>query len=195
MNTLNGWLILRTATGKTLKLAETLREDGYDAWSPVETRTIRIPRMNARRTVFLPIMPTYVFARAHHYDELVEMERMPVKPRRMANMPSHASFSILQIHERTAFVPDDQLDQLRRIEFKRTLRKKALEALKRGQPVTAEGGVFGGKSGAVVRSDKMHTLVLFVGDNFPVKIRTSLFSRNDIGEVEALMGEAARKAA
>ncbi len=194
MNALDGWLILRTAGGKTLRLAETLREDGYEAWSPTETRTIRVPRMNARRTVKLPIMPTYVFARAHHLIDLLELAAMPVKPRRHANQPSHTSFSVLHVHDKIPVVTDLSLDGLRHIEFKRTPRKKALEALKPGSEVAIEGGSFGGLRGKVERSDTAHTLVSF-SDTFSVKINTSLFERNELGELLALMGDAARKAA
>ncbi len=49
-------------------------------------------------------------------------------------------------------------------------------------------------NGVVERSDVDHTMVCFNG-KFLVKISTSLFQPNDIGEVEALMGLAARKAA
>ncbi len=201
MNALDGWLILRTAGGKTLRLAETLREDGYEAWSPTETRTIRVPRMNARRTVKLPIMPTYVFARAHHLVDLLELAAMPVKPRCFvpveedAERPApHANFSVLHVHDKIPVVTDLSLDGLRHIEFKRTPRKKALEALKPGSEVAIEGGSFGGLRGKVERSDTAYTLVSFEG-SFPVKISTGLFERNELGELLALMGSAARKAA
>ncbi len=194
MSALDGWLILRTAGGKTLKLAETLREDGYEAWSPVETRNIRIPRANVRRTVLLPIMPTYVFARAYHLIDLLELAAMPVKPRRRANQPAHPSFSVLHVHDKIPLVSDMSLEGLRYIEFKKTPRKKALEALKPGSEVAIEGGSFGGMKGKVERSDTVHTLVSF-SDTFSVKISTCLFERNDLGELLALMGDAARKKA
>ncbi|MES2904530.1 MAG: hypothetical protein V4696_10130 [Pseudomonadota bacterium] len=192
---MSDWCILRTSGSKTLRLAETLRADGYDAWTPVETRTIRVPRANVRRTIQLPIMPSYVFARVYHLIDLLELAAMPVKPRRQANEPSHASFSVLHVHDKIPLVSDLSLDGLRYIEFKRTPRKKALEALRPGSSVSVEGGSFGGKKGVIERSDLVHTLVCFNGDNFPVKIPTSLFHLNDIGEVEALMGDAARKRA
>ncbi len=194
MSGLDGWCILRTAGSKTLKLAETLREDGYEAWSPAETRSIRIPRANVRRKVVLPIMPTYVFARAYHLHDLLELAAMPVKPRRHANQPAHPSFSVLHIHDKIPLVSDGSLEGLRHIEFKRTPRKKALAALKPGQEVAIEGGSFGGLKGKVERSDTAHTLVSF-SDTFSVKINTCLFERNELGELLALMGEAARKKA
>ncbi len=182
------WAILRTAGSKTLKLAEGLREDGFDAWTPTETRSIRIPRANVRRVVTLPIMPSYVFARATRLIDLLELATMPVRPNGLT------SFSVLQVHEKIPLIADHHLDGLRAIEVKRTPRRKAIQALKVGQQVGVEGGSFSGMKGVVERSDVDHTLVCFNG-KLVVKISTSLFSLDSVGEPSALMGLAARKAA
>jgi hypothetical protein len=185
---MTSWLILRTAGSKTLKLAETLRADGYEAWSPVETRSIRIPRANVRRKVTLPIMPSYVFARDYHLIDLLELSALAVRPN---GVPS---FSVLHIHNKIPLIADEHLDELRAIQAKRTPRKIASEALPKGARVGVEGGSFSGMRGVVERSDTVHTLVSF-GGNYSVKISTGLFEKNELGELLALMGEAARKAA
>ena len=188
------WCILRTSGNKTIRLAEGLREDGFDAWTPIETRSIRIPRANVRRVAILPIMPSYVFARVGGLIDLLELAAMPVKPRRQANQPALPGFTVLHVHDKIPLIADGHLDGLRAIEHKRTPRRKAVQALKAGQRVGIDGGSFSGMKGVVERSDVDHTLVCFNG-KLLVKISTSLFAPDELGGLSAYMGLAARKAA
>lgn len=181
------WIILRTAGRHTLRLAETLSEDGYEAWTPVETRAIRVPRMNVRRTVKLPIMPSYVFARAHNLIDLIQLADMKPKPRRAPRkedeptQPAHADFSVMHYLDRIPIIADHHLQSLRQIEIKRTPRKRAERIFAPGVEVRVkvEGGSFAGMAGRVERSDHDATLVCF-DKRLTVKISTSLLCETDI---------------
>jgi transcription antitermination factor NusG len=175
------WCILRCSGRHTLRLAESLAKDGYDVWTPKEERSIRIPRANARRKVELPIMPTYVFAKAHHLVDLLELAAMPVKPRRGAGLreAAHASFSVLHHHDKIPLIADKHFAQLRILEAKRAPLKKAKEPYTVGIGVKVAGGSFGGLKGKVERSDCKHTVVCFT-DSFTVKIATSLLEPDSV---------------
>lgn len=192
------WIILRTPGRHTLRLAESLSEDGYEAWTPVETRTIRIPRANVRRTVKLPIMPSYVFARALHLIDLIQLGAMKVKPRRFPRLPDedpkpgHADFSVMHFHDRIPVIADGHLQSLRTIEAKRTPRKKADRTFAPGVSVRVnmEGGSFAGMKGRVERSDTGTTLVCFDA-SLTVRISTSLLLPDELGVECPCLGMAA----
>lgn len=178
------WIILRTSGRHTLRLAATLSEDGYEAWTPVETRTIRIPRANVRRTVMLPIMPSYVFAQAHNLIDLIQLAAMKPKPRRASQQPAHADFSVMHYNDRIPIIADHHLQSLRTIEAKRRPRQKAERTFDPGVSVRVkmEGGSFAGMNGRVERSDHGSTLVCF-DHRLTVKISTSLLCETDINHV------------
>lgn len=189
---MSDWIILRTSGRTTMRLAETLTEDGYEAWTPVETRNIRIPRANVRRTITLPIMPSYVFVRAHHLIDLIQLSAMKPKPRREFPRPAHADFSVMHYHDRIPIISDFHLESLRNIEAKRTPRRKADRRFATGLlvRVNQEGGSFAGMKGKVERSDEGLTLVCF-DNRLTVKISTSLLTTDEIQHLEPRMGLAA----
>lgn len=174
---MSNWIILRCSGRTTMRLAETLTEDGYEAWTPVETRMMRIPSANVRRPVRLPIMPSYVFARAHNLIDLIQLAGMSVKPRRQLNQPAHADFSVMRCNERFPVIADHHLQGLRTIEAKRTPKKKAIP-LPPGMTVKVkqEGGSYAGMKGKVERSKEGWTLVC-IDNRLTVKISTSLLEQ------------------
>lgn len=176
----DSWIILRTSGRHTMRLAESLSEDGFEAWTPVETRTIRVPRANVRRTVYLPIMPSYVFARAQHLIDLIQLGA------------KRADFSVMHYHDRIPVIADHHLQSLRFIEAKRTPRKKADRTFAKGISVrvNTEGGSFAGMKGKVERSDTGTTLVCF-DSRLTVKISTSLLSLDELDIDSPCLGMAA----
>ena len=74
------WFILRTAGRSTLSLAKTLAEDGFEVWTPARMQVIRVPRMNVRREVRLPLLPSFVFVRAPHLHDLLELASIGQAP-------------------------------------------------------------------------------------------------------------------
>lgn len=185
------WIILRTQGKNTLRLAQTLTEDGYEAWTPVETRKIVIPSKNVRREAKLPIMPSYVFARSAHLIDLLQLADMKPKPRRSANQPAHADFSVMHFHDRIPAIPDGHLHQLRRIEAKTAPKAKAKLKFQDGVSVRVktEGGSFAGMSGRVEKSDEGATLVCF-DNRLTVKISTCLLETDSVQDGN-IMGIAA----
>lgn len=178
---MSDWCVLRTAGRLTLRLADTLDRDGFEVWTPIENRMLRIPRANVRRSIRLPIMPSYVFARSRHLVDLLEM--------------ASADFSVMRHNDHIPLIGDCELNGLRTIEVKRNPRKKS-PRLPPGLTVKVkiEGGSFAGMQGRVEDSDDTHTLVCF-SDRLMVKISTSLLQADDLGLIRSPMGTAARKAA
>lgn len=186
-----GWIILRTSGRCTMRLAETLAEDGFEVWTPIETKVLHVPRMNSKRTVRLPIMPSYVFARAHSLMDLIELAGMDVKPRRRANQPAHSGFSVMRWNERIPVIDDHHLQSLRSIEARRSPRQKAQPfAVGLSVRVKSEGGSFAGMKGRVERSDSGDTLVCF-DNRMTVKISTSLLLPDEVGNERPRLGMAA----
>jgi transcription antitermination factor NusG len=192
----DAWCVLRCQGRSTLRLADSLAKDGYEVWSPRETRKIRIPRMNVRREVILPLLPSYVFAKAHHLVDLLGIAQMPAKPRPLGDKsePAHADFSVMHCFGKLPLIADRDLNGLRMLEVKLTPRKKADWSFKPGTEVKVEGGSFGGMIGNVQRSDNAHTLVCF-SDKYMVKISTSLLLPNEVGRLLPCEGDAVRRAA
>lgn len=180
------WCVLRTSARSTMRLATSLDKDGFSVWTPIEHRRIRIPRANVRREVTLPMMPSYVFADAEHLLDLLAITKLETS--------AHPSFSVMKRFDQIPVIADHDLEGLRTLERKRTPIRKARQALPLGAEVKIESGSFGGMKGTVERSDHMNTLVCF-GDNFVVKIATSLLLADNVGSKEPLAELSVRRAA
>lgn len=213
---MSDWCILRTAGRSTLPLAQSLGADGYDVWTPVETTTRRVPRMNAKRTIRLPIMAGFVFARARHLVDLMQLADMngrnlvrkaamhtprnlkigdvehfsPAELSLILAAKAHAHFSVLRDSERIHLVAERHLDALRILEAKRTPIKRAEYSFPRNRSVRVKGGIFGGMVGAVVRSTPTTTLILFDGAH-KVEIPTSHLELDAVEESQPPMLRAA----
>lgn len=147
------WCILRTAGRSTLRLAESLSQDGYEVWCPVITEMRKVSRMNVKRRVTKPLFSGLVFARADRLSDLIAL----------AEDPRHRiDFSVFWdcIAGDWARIPDAQLDPLRDAEGK-ALPKEQIATFGRGQRVRAGRGIYGGLDGTVVRSRPNKTLVIF----------------------------------
>jgi len=172
---------LRTSGRHTLRLAETLAKDGFGAWSPAETRQVRVPRKNARRELRVPILPSFVFAPASHLIDLLELAELPVKPRRGAGLlePAHVSFSVMHLNDRIPVVSDRDLANLRRLEERRAPKRRAAYSFPRNAQARVNDGLFGGLTGVVVRSTPAKTWIQF-GGGFPVELPTLLLDKAEL---------------
>lgn len=181
---MSDWCILRCSGRSTLPLAQSLAEDGFDVWTPVETVRIDVPRMTAKREVRRPILRSYVFARTAHLVDLLQLAAMPVKPRRGRGLmePAHVNFSVLHAFGRIPLVAEQHLAELRKLEARRTPRKIAAYAFPRNQLVRVKEGPAMGKIGVVVRSTPAKTKIFCIGDRFDVEIPTSLLEPNSLEE-------------
>lgn len=202
------WCILRTSGRQTLRLTQTLAEDGFNVWTPSEIVTIRSPRRNARRTATLPVMPGYVFARAEQALELLHLSRS-LKEGRGAGpgRPNHHPFSVWVSNNRAWSVSSADMQALRDYETaahrraaeqaRRALAKQKAAPLPVGVSVKVkEGshGAFEGMVGRVTRSDSGNTKIVFTGWKRNVTIRTSLLALDQIGGQSFLHGDAAQDA-
>jgi hypothetical protein len=175
------WCILRTQGRTTISLAESLAKDGFEIWTPIETRTITVPRANVKRQVRLPIMPTYVFAGFDHLRDLLDLAAMPVRPRRGAGLmdAAHAAFHVMRCFGGIPVVEDHHLASLRRLESKRSPKKRAPYVLPKNVGAKVTEGAFGGMVGRVIRSTPSSTMIDF-GLAFPASIPTSIVMLHDV---------------
>ncbi len=108
------WCILTTSSGRTLPLARSLADAGFEVWTPA--RTVKRPAPGNRRRyvlgqrrimveVTLPILPGFVFARLSDLDDLYRASSLPYGP--------HPAFSIMSLAGRVPAVGDRQVAGLR----------------------------------------------------------------------------------
>lgn len=175
------WCILRTSGRTTIGLADSLSKDGYEVWTPVETRVVTIARVNVKREVRSPIMPSYVFAASHHLTDLLQLASMPVRPRRGAGLmeAAHSAFHVLHCFGGIPVIDDNHLAALRRIEARRTVTKRADYAFPKNSAVRVTEGLFSGMVGIVARSTPARTVLNF-GRGFPTEIPTSILMLNEV---------------
>lgn len=165
------WFILRMAGPRTLAVADSLKDAGFDAWTPIGSSSKRKPRKPGVEAKPVPVMPTYVFARDHHLHDLLAVAALP------SMLTPHPSFSVFRWDGRIPLIADRSLDYLRRGEA------RYLRRVREGQPVKqfaagdrvqlTEGG-FAGMSGMVETSKGKFTLVCFPGFSTPIKVATLL---------------------
>jgi hypothetical protein len=178
------WFILRTAGRSTLVLANSLAEDGFDVWTPSRTQIIRVPRMNVRREIRLPLLPSFIFARSPHLHELLRLAQMEEKPRRDPNggrlsRAAHRDFSVFHYLDRIPMVADAALDPIREKERQAIPRKDA-PRFDRGAKVRVKSGAFEGLKGRVERCKSGYALVIFTDFRNPVNIPTWLLKEDQL---------------
>jgi transcription antitermination factor NusG len=185
------WFILRCAGRSTLSLAKTLADDGFEVWTPARVQRIRVPRKNVRREVRLPMLPSYIFVRAQHLDDLLELSHMDERPRRCGGRkPAHRSFSVFRFLDRVQMVADKSLEQLR-LEERRAIPRTLGPKFVRNQPVRVGSGPFEGLKGRVERHESGHVLVIFEGGKRRVKIPTFLLEEDQAIIAPASVAKAA----
>lgn len=179
----DSWFILRTAGRSTLVLARTLAEDGFDVWTPSRTHRIRIPRANVKRDVKLPLLPSFIFVRSRHLEELLHLASLTDKPRRDPNggrnsRSAHRDFTVFHYLDRIPMIADRSLEPLRQKERELIPRKEAPQ-FKQGAKVRVGSGAFEGLKGRVERCKSGYALVIFDDWRHPSKIPTWLLSEDE----------------
>jgi hypothetical protein len=159
------WCILRTGGKRTLRLADSLLDHGIEAWTPKETRKLRLPRTREVTHRTLPIMPTFVFARARHLPDLAAIARDYRSP--------HPGFSIQLYQNEYPLIAGSELRALRDAE-RRSIPLEQVSPFQTGEHVRMTDGGFSGLTGIVERSDGKHTMICFPGSKLSVKISTLL---------------------
>jgi transcription antitermination factor NusG len=147
------WLILQCSASKTLDLAKSLTEAGYEAWAPITREERRSEDQRTREEVAVPLMPSFVFARACHLHPLLALVRSPSlqyriwdsEQRKMVTR-GHPRFRIFRADR---FIADRELDPLRRLE-KKPRPKRVERTFALGQRVRTDEAGFQGLTGTVV---------------------------------------------
>lgn len=75
-------LILRCQPGKTRKLIREINDEHGEGtiWSPMLTRTVRLPRKRATAKVRRPALPGYLFIQTHNQELVPLLRRAGVSP-------------------------------------------------------------------------------------------------------------------
>lgn len=107
------WAILRTSGGQTLPLMRSLREAGFDVWSPARPirRTLKAKTPTGTRSIDteVPILPTFVFASEADLPKLVDI----VDDLASGRGCLHPAFSIFRYGGRIPIVGDAEVRGLR----------------------------------------------------------------------------------
>ncbi|WP_158014131.1 transcription termination/antitermination protein NusG [Sphingomonas sanxanigenens] len=185
MKDVNGWCVLRAAGGSTLRLATSLNEIGMEAWTPSLVISRRIPRSRVRIDKAVPMLPTFVFARARHLDDLLGLAATAKKVQ--------PAFSVFRYQGRVPVISDAGLEPLRTAEAK-ALPKEQRRVFSAGDAVKLTEGPFAGMSGVVERAQGEFVLVCFPGFRVPLKISSFLLRPNEAEQTQPSQGTAARAA-
>jgi transcription antitermination factor NusG len=155
------WCILRTKGSSTLRLARSLDIAGLTAWTPTEFQIRKSHKLGTRIETAIAVMPTYVFAKAHHLPELLaETESIA---------SHHPRFGVFCYNGRFPLIADDHLIGLRAVERKAAAQNKPV-VFPQNTMVRIPEGAFQGLTGRVVQNTKgKFTLVAFPGFGIPIE--------------------------
>lgn len=184
------WCILRTSGQKTLALARSLDAAGFSVWTPIDIKNRRRPRCGKMVEYELPVMPTFVFARAQHIWDLFRCLGQPVNP--------HPSFSIFHHRNRVPLISEAEMASLRNADEKAKRiereRQSELKSKRRdfvqGQYVNVPDGPFQGLTGIVEECDGKFAMVAFKGSR-PIKIASWLLEADGVEANQLYSGIAA----
>lgn len=163
---LGSWCILRCSNCKTLELARSLNEAGFEAWSPVTRVEGRKGDQRTREEVAVPLLASFVFAGADRLPDLLALSHSPAlqfrvwdsAKRRMVTR-GHPYFRVFRggAHR---LIPDAELEPLRRLE--RKPRPKFYErGFIVGEQVRTDDAGFAGLTGTVVSVNGNRVVVRF----------------------------------
>lgn len=159
------WCILRCKGANTLRLAASLHAEGFEVWTPAEEIGKRERQRRGKRRDTVPVMPTYVFARARHLPELIAESAAFASP--------HPDFGVFHYYGQIPLIADETLDPLRVAERRGTPLEKVARFTQGERVRCAEAG-FQGLSGVVETTKGQFTLVCFPGFSLPIKVRSLL---------------------
>lgn len=180
MNTGRDWIILTCSNAKTIDLARSLTDAGFEAWSPVETVQRRARQGAKPDNVTRPLMPSFVFARAENEIDLLALSHSPtlnyrVWDRDLKRMVTrgHPFFRFFRPFGTTSTVSETQLEHLRKLEHRRRP-KTAPQSFERGALVRFTEGGFEGLLGIVEETRGEYTVVTIDDWSIPVQVSTWL---------------------
>lgn len=168
----DGWCILRMSGPRTLSVAASLADAGYEVWTPARLISQRLPRSKKRVERSIAILPTFVFAHARHEADLLRESKSLVS--------RHPRFSVFHYLGRVPLVSETDIAGARAEEAKWLLaeKKRQRPAFPIGQRVRVKEGIATGMTGIVTRPGGEFALVLF-GDR-EMKIASWLLAKEQI---------------
>lgn len=151
----DGWCILRTNGRRTLRLADSLNAAGIEAWTPIVTHKRRLSRIHMGvQQVDGPMLPSFVFARARHVQDLLRCLSMPTNP--------HPAFTIFLHGGRAPVIADREIDRLRRAEDEAKPRARR-RTVAIGAKISPTEGPFAGLTGVVEEVQGKDAVIHFGG--------------------------------
>lgn len=181
------WFVLRTSGRSTVQLAKTLADDGFDVWTPIRTHRVFVKKTKQTKDVKVPMLASFIFAKAVHLHDLLALSKLELKPRRNVrpvkrdepNEPRyHRDFTVYRAFGQIPFVTDASLKPMRAKELAQVPKSDAPQFSK-GARVRAHGSAFEGLKGKVERCRDGYALVIFDDWRRPVNIPTFLLSENE----------------
>jgi transcription antitermination factor NusG len=170
---LGSWCILRMASADTLRLAKSLTDAGLQVWTPVERKVARSRLDRSRIHREAALMPSYVFGRVEHVNELLRLAMMQTRR-------EHARFSVFRYQGGIPLIADGQLDALRdeegraaRVFDKWKRRGMKGPTLTPGTEVKMPDGPFAGISGIVEGTEGQYTLIDIAVFGKPTQIKVA----------------------
>jgi transcription antitermination factor NusG len=158
---IDGWCILRTSGRGTLRLTRQLAGAGIEAWTPAKPDDRRTPRTKTRRETHVPLMPSFVFAKAAHIGALLDLSHRPGKIE---------AFTVFRHGHGVPVIADRELESLRRIaeRAERAAQRAAMRGarppvFRAGQSVRADDGAWAGMTGTVEGVEGKMVRVCFGG--------------------------------
>lgn len=182
------WFILRCAGRSTLALAKSLADDGFEVWTPARTQRVLVKQTKQTKEVRVPMLASFIFAKADHLHDLLALSKRQLKARRVTkpirrdepNEPRyHRDFTVFHAFGQIPFVTDADLEPMRAKEIAQVPRSQAPQ-FSRGTRVRAHGSAFEGLKGKVERCKSGYALVIFDDWKRPAKIPTFLLREVDI---------------
>ncbi len=185
------WIILRTAPSKTLALAASLAEAGFEAWTPMVARVWREGESRTRKSEVVHGTPGYVFTRSERLAEMLGLSRTPAlrymvwdaELKRMVSR-GHPAFTVMPDAVGYAAVSDRELEYLRRAE-RRDRPKQLTRPYRPGEEIRVIDGPYQGLSGVVAGVYGVHVEIEFPRSNHPVKIPMWMLQHLDELEMAA----------
>jgi transcription antitermination factor NusG len=159
------WCIVRCTSVKTLELAKSLGDAGFEAWAPIESVILRARRGHARQEIVVPMMPGFVFVETSRLVDLIALSRSPsliyrvwdAELRRTVTR-GHPYFRMFRPFSDHDTIPDAQLAHLRKLDGLRRP-KGPLRTWSEGDRVRLTDGAYSGLRGTVRKYSGEQTTV------------------------------------
>lgn len=135
------WCILRMSAARTLAVVASLKESGFEVWTPTASERRKKPRSNKFRDGETALLSTFAFAKAEHVERLLQIEHAPVS--------AHPAFTVFRRDESVPTIRDRDLRPLRdfeakvRHEWEAFLKNEAEEAKRKRKKSRARAYVLG----------------------------------------------------